>query len=68
MRITNAQNYMRQKYDERGRTVFYNDPIKVIMTCKKCSQEVECSLLNYNIKHSETYQVKMGCKKCGGEN
>jgi len=57
----------RQKFDERGRIIFYNDPVRVIMTCRKCRQEVDSHLLNYSIKHSDKTKEKLGCQKCGGE-
>ena len=64
----NYSRYGRSKFDERGRIIFYNDPVRVIMTCKNCQQKVDSHLLNYSIKDEEEKQKKLGCKKCGGEN
>jgi hypothetical protein len=64
----NYSRYGRSKFDERGRIIFYNDPVRVIMTCKNCKQEVDSYLLNYSIKDGDEKQKKLGCKKCGGEN
>lgn len=68
MRMNNMPRFMKMKTDNRGRTIFYCDPIRVIMTCRNCQQDVDSFLLNYSIKDSNEKCKKLGCKKCGGEN
>ena len=57
----------REKIDSRGRMIFYNEPVRVIMTCRNCKREVDSHLLNYSIKDSNEKAEKLGCEKCGGQ-